>query len=315
MLEEKQNKTKEKNKKVKILSAKVDVVFQALFGEIGCENITKDLLEKILDRKIEDIDLSKNVILRRKIPKEKLGVLDVLAQIDNRENINIEMQVVDKTDMIERILYYWCKLYSKEIKEGEKYQKLPKTVIILITDYNVKGLEKLKYHTTWRIKEIEENITLTNKLEIHIIELPKIKGLEKEQDELLDWLYFINDSNCERGRNSMSKNKYIREAAEKLNKMSEDEEMQRIAELREKAVKDEMAVYDRGLEIGLEEGKKQGKEEGIKQGKEEGIKQGKEEGIREGKIENAKKMIEKGFNIKDIIEITELSKEEIENMI
>ena len=97
----------------------------------------------------------------------------------------------------------------------------------------------------------------------------------------------------------MSKNKYIREAAKKLNEMSEDEEMQRIAELREKAVKDEMAVYDRGLEIGLEEGKKQGKEEGIKQ----------------GKIENAKKMIEKGFNIEDIIEITELSKEEIENMI
>ena len=46
--------------------------------------------------------------------------------------------------------------------------------------------------------------------------------LEKDE-ELLDWLYFINDSNFERTKESMSKNKHIKEAANRLNKLSEDE--------------------------------------------------------------------------------------------
>ena len=43
----------EKNKETKTLSPKLDVVFQALFGEIGNERITKGFLETILKRKIE----------------------------------------------------------------------------------------------------------------------------------------------------------------------------------------------------------------------------------------------------------------------
>ena len=49
--------------KKKILSPKLDVVFQALFGEVGSEKITTSLLEAILKQKIEKIDLDKNPIL------------------------------------------------------------------------------------------------------------------------------------------------------------------------------------------------------------------------------------------------------------
>ena len=51
----------EKNKETKTLSPKLDVVFQALFGEIGNERITKGFLETILKRKIESIDLERIV--------------------------------------------------------------------------------------------------------------------------------------------------------------------------------------------------------------------------------------------------------------
>ncbi len=45
------------NEEPKQLSPKLDVVFQALFGEKGSEKITKDFLEKILKRKIENFIL------------------------------------------------------------------------------------------------------------------------------------------------------------------------------------------------------------------------------------------------------------------
>lgn len=42
-----------------ILHPTIDVVFKALFGEVGSENITSRFLESILQRKIETLDLSR----------------------------------------------------------------------------------------------------------------------------------------------------------------------------------------------------------------------------------------------------------------
>ena len=42
-----------------ILLPTIDVVFKALFGEVGSEKITSRFLESILQRKIETLDLSR----------------------------------------------------------------------------------------------------------------------------------------------------------------------------------------------------------------------------------------------------------------
>ena len=96
----------ESKKKVKRFSPKMDIIFQAIFGEVGSENITKDFLEKILKRKIEKISLDKNPILRKELKDDKLGVLDIITELDGKEKCNIEMQLIDKNNIIERILYY-----------------------------------------------------------------------------------------------------------------------------------------------------------------------------------------------------------------
>ena len=71
-------------------------------------------------------------------------------------------------------------------------------------------------------------------------------------------------------------------------------------------------------EFEREEFKKEGLEEGIKQGIKEGRKEGRKEGIieglKEGKRQTAKKMLNKSISIDDIIEITGLSRKEIENL-
>ena len=108
------------------------------------------------------------------------------------------MQLIDKNNIIERMLYYWSKMYTKQIKAGEDYNKLEKTIVILIADFSIKGLEEV--HSTWKI--IEENsvkkLILTDKFELDIIELSKIKGKENEKDQLLDWLIFLENPESER---------------------------------------------------------------------------------------------------------------------
>ena len=296
-------------KNVKTLSPKLDVVFQALFGEVGNESITKGFLETILERKIDSIDLSKNPILRREFKEEKLGVLDIIAKLDKNEICNIELQIVDKKNIIERILYYWSRLYSRQIKSGEDYKILQKAIVILITDFKIENLEELDYHSRWKIMEDKQGkkIILTQKLEIDIIELPKIIGKEKEQDNLLDWLYFLENPKSERVTKKMKENENLKEAVKKLDNLSEDERMQRIADLRQKAIMDEKAIYEKGLEVGIEKG--------IQRGMEKGIEKGIMEGSQKEKIEIAKKMLELKIDKKTIAEATGLTEQEIEKIL
>ena len=308
-------------KNVKTLSPKLDVVFQALFGEVGNESITKGFLETILERKIDSIDLSRNPILRREFKDEKLGVLDIIAKLDKDEICNIELQIVDKKNIIERILYYWSRLYSRQIKSGEDYKILQKAIVILITDFKIENLEELDYHSRWKIMEDKQGkkIILTQKLEIDIIELPKIIGKEKEQDNLLDWLYFLENPKSERVTEKMKENENLKEAVKKLDNLSEDEKMQRIADLRQKAIMDEKAIYEKGLEVGIEKGIQRGMEKGMKEGIQRGIEKGIEKGIMEGsqkeKIEIAKKMLELKIDKKTIAEATGLTEQEIEKIL
>ena len=288
------------NQKIRRYPPKMDIIFQAIFGEVGSENITKDFLEKILKRKIEKISLDKNPILRRELKDDKLGVLDIVTELDGKEKCNIEMQLIDKNNIIERMLYYWSKMYTRQIKTGDDYKKLEKTIVILIADFNIKGLEEVEYHSTWKIIETNsvKKLILTDKFGLDIIELLKIKGRENEKDQLLDWLIFLENPESERVARKMEENENLKEAVEKLDRISEDEKMQRIIELREKAIRDEHAIYDKGVDDGIEKG----------------IQKGKEKGAREKQIEIAKSMLKENMDIEIIIKITGLTKEEIEKL-
>ena len=293
------------NKKIRRYPPKMDIIFQAIFGEVGSENITKDFLEKILKRKIEKISLDKNPILRRELKDDKLGVLDIITELDGKEKCNIEMQLIDKNNIIERMLYYWSKMYTRQIKAGDDYNKLEKTIVILIADFNIKGLEEVEYHSTWKIIETNsvKKLILTDKFELDIIELSKIKGRENEKDQLLDWLVFLENPESERVARKMEENENLKEAVEKLDRISEDEKMQRIIELREKAIRDEHAIYAKGID------------DGIEKGIQKGFEQGKNKGAKEKEIQIAKNMLREKASIEFIIKVTGLTKEEIRKLI
>ena len=92
----------------------------------------------------------------------------------------------------------------------------------------------------------------------------------------------------------MVDNKYVKKAEKELEYLSGDEETIRLAELREKAIRDELAA--------IAQARDEGKSEGISLG------------IIQDKIEIAKRMLAKEMDIALIIELTGLTKEEIEKL-
>lgn len=152
--------------------------------------------------------------------------------------------------------------------------------------------------TKWKIKEVEtgKEIELTDVLELIIIELPKARRiLEKDsENKLAQWMLFLNNPNELEVLKMVEKNEDIKVAMEELEEISEDKKLRRLAELREKAIRDE--------KNGLIHAREEGLEEGIK----EGIKKGIEKVIRN--------MLNKKIDIQTITELTGVAKEEIEKM-
>lgn len=176
------------------------------------------------------------------------------------------MQIVDRKDIENRLLFYWSKLYNKTIKLGKDYINAQKTIIILFTDYEIKGLEKIeKYFSKWHICEDEyKNIILTKNLEIYILELPKFEKYTNTNLKLNAWVKFITNPGGIT-MDDMENNKSLKEAKQVLQQISDDEKEQYLAEQRLMYIMDQKAIeaagFDKGKEEGLKEGKKTKTEE------------------------------------------------------
>lgn len=278
----------------KVLSPKLDIVFHMLFGEQKHERITKKLIEDVIGEKVETIELEQTPYLWGEQVNDKVGIIDIRAKINNKNPIDIEMQIVDNHDIEKRLLFYWSKLYLKQIERGEDYEKLNRSISIIFLDYKIEKLKELPIHTKWQIKESKnESKILTEDLEIHIIELPKIK--EKiEEGSLKKWILFLENPEGEETKKMAENEKEIKEAIETLEEISSDEAKERMAELRQKYIMD--------------------KKSELRTAEEKGIKKGKEEGIKKEKMETVKRLKNENIPIDIIIKATGLTKEEIEQI-
>ena len=300
--------------KEELLKPKIDVVFHSLFRK-GNERITKALISSITKEKIEDIELDNDRFIIGKYPEEKLGILDLKAKLNNGTICDIEIQLADNKDTAERFLYYWSRVYTSQLLKGNTYKELNRVIGIIVIDYNFEKTKEIEQISTkWKIKEVTtgKELVLTDMLELYIIEVPKVKKiLEKEpNNNLAQWIQFLDNPNEKEVLKSMENNEEIKEAMEELEVISKEKELRRLAELKEKAIRDEKNALAHAIEDGKNIGIAEGRKEGLKEGLKEVNKKLKDE-----KIEIAKRLLKIGLTVEQITEVTELSKQEISSLL
>ena len=112
------------------------------------------MLNAILDTEVKEVNLEGNTILERDLADDKLGILDVKAILNNSITCDIEMQLVEKDNLEERILFYWSKMYISNIHKNDNYNKLNKCIAILIANFELDNLKDIpKGHTEWKLRE------------------------------------------------------------------------------------------------------------------------------------------------------------------
>lgn len=275
---------------MKRLKVKNDFIFQKIFGQSENKEILISFLNAVLeledDKKLDDIEIIENTKLKRESIDDKLGILDIRAKTIRGEQINIEVQLVNQYNMDKRTLFYWSKIFTEQLKEGQPFNELKKTITINILDFNYIGIDT--YHTVFHLWEDSfKDYKLTDVLEIRFLELPKFRKAKPDLSKPLDrWLVFIEDSPEEVLEMVMKVEPTIAKAEEILEYLGSLDEIKRYYEAREMAVHDEITR----------------------------ITGAKEEGRTEEKVEIAKKLIAMGMEAVQIIEVTGLSEEEVKRL-
>jgi predicted transposase/invertase (TIGR01784 family) len=271
----------------------VDFAFKLLFGDAKRTERLQSLLSSILQLPNEEFqDLT---IMNPNLPPDfagdKYGILDVRAAMTDGRQINIEIQVLPYAAMPERTLYYWGKMYTQQLAEGESFADLKKCIAINIMDYNFPLAKSV--HSVYHIVEDGNQSRLTDVLEIHFLDLEKLRrGLDIEglNPSMLKWLRFLAAKRKEEFEMLAKEDKELDRAYERLQQISADDEARIWYEVRQKGILDQ-----RTIEVVAR-------------------KEGKAEGLKEGKTEVALSALKEGMDIALIAKLTGLSEEEIKKL-
>ena len=263
-----------------------DVTFKLLMGDKNHTNLLIHLLnsipispDPIVSVTIENVERpDANTFL-------KFYRLDILAITDKNEIIIVEMATSEEDGWaVPKFVQYLARVFATQLKKGQSYKKLKKTIGILIADCRLGVFKNDEFY--WRRVRLNDERTganFTPLLEAYIVELPKMKQLDKNHP-LTYWIEFL-------------RNPYSAATQEICRKVPEIEEAMKMYE----KIKSDPSTIDHLIRMEMAE-----------QEHDESIREAKEEGAHNKAIESAKMFLEMGFPLEKIAKGTGLSLNEVQ---
>ena len=288
-----------------------DVIFKYLFGREQNKKLLEGLIKAFLDLEVEIREVQEESTMPSSYIGGKEFRLDILAKTKEGMMIDIEVQNKDYKEMPKRMVLYPSRIESNELKRGEEYAEVKRVISMWIfKEYFDLTKEDEEYITTWNWREKSSQKVLTDEQEIDIVELGKIKKYMEEgkispKSNIGMWTRFLLNPG-EIGEEDMKENETISTAKEEYEKSMKSEPLLDDAFYFALKRWEDAAIKKEMRETGLAEGRAEGRAQGIIEGR--------AEGERKKQIEMAKKMLAKGKPLDEIMEFTELTKEEIENI-
>ena len=74
-------------------------------------------------------------VLGQEYQDDKLGILDVRVLMEDKTQIDMEMQVACFDYWDARVLFYLSKIFAGQLKKGEPYENLKKCIHVSILDF------------------------------------------------------------------------------------------------------------------------------------------------------------------------------------
>ena len=199
--------------------------------------------------------------LQKESEDDKLGILDVLVELDDGVKMNMEMQVPYFEFWTHRVLFYMGKVYVGQIKKGDDYDRLRKCIHVSILDF-VHFPQDQRCYRKIVFCDAETGAQYTDLLELHILELRKLPAQDQNEDGIIRWMRFLGGKKREEFEDMAKKDEYIEAAYDELKKLSLDEQKRLEYELREKAIRDHNSLMKSAQRLGQKRGEEIGEKRG-----------------------------------------------------
>ena len=256
-------------------------------------------------------------------PNDKFNRVDMLAENSKGELVIIEIQNNRELDYFHRILYGVSKTITEYISRGEPYTKVRKVYSISIVYFEIGQGSDYVYHGSTEFRGIHTNDILelsirqqnqfvyqnAGKLfpEYYILRVDEFD--KKAVTPLDEWIYFLKTGEIPNKAHASG----LPEARERLrfDQLSDKEKRSYNAHM--EALRYQHSVITSGIIEGEEKGLKKGLRKGLREGRKKGLIEGYAKGCEEGKKEEAlviaRKALNKGMTLDDVLELTGLKKE------
>ena len=220
-----------------------DYLFRALLQEnnkVLCELI-RDLLHLDENTTVE-AEIQNPIILGESVT-DKTFILDILIRLNNSALVNLEMQVINEKNWVERSLAYLCRNFDG-LKTGENY--LQSSPVYQIGFLNFTLFEDApEFDASYKLLNEKNHREYSDKLQIKVLDLTQIE-LATEEDKLYKidyWAKLFKATSWEE-INMLTENKpIINDAAKTVVKLTAEERIRMQCEAREDFLKTQNDVH------------------------------------------------------------------------
>lgn len=283
-----------------------DYVFHAVFGRDTEESRAAliEILNIILGRKADPIRaiVIKNPIETPEREEDKESVMDVRAETESGELLDIEMQAGKLRFYRNRALFYGGRLVNSSLQFSEDYDKMKKSIVISIINGKIFPV-LIGCHNIFEVRERESGLLLCDRLEFHFLELGKVDGRKPvsaltEIERLGAYLKFASVEN---------RQDYVQQ-------ILSEEDMDMTENAYRKVTEDELEYERREARFKYQLQRNTELHEAREQGRSEGETIGLEKGAAQTKREIARNFKASGISADVIAKNTGLAEEEIEKL-
>ena len=229
-----------------------DYMFRAVFQE------NKKALEGLLyallalpEGSIAAIDIE-NPIELGKVINDKTCILDLKIMLNDKQLLNIEMQVTDYGNWPERSLTYLCRAFD-HLKGGEDYSMVRPTMHIGIIDFDLPGLSP-EFYAEYMLLNTKNGEVYSDKFRLRVLNLNQINHVPEDyKNSLYHWAKLFKATTWEEIKMLSEKNDYMGETIVTMHQMTEDEKIAAECAARERYERDTLSIYRKGLREGRAE--------------------------------------------------------------
>lgn len=297
----------------KVMRPLLDWSFKYLFGTEESKPNLIGFLNLMLNPKalIIDVQFMNNESLP--VSAEHKGcVFDILCKDTNEDRFLIEIQTAQAVNIVDRIIYYTCRLIDRMGKKGSEwdYKDIKKVYSICLMNFTFEQNPKLRRDI--QLYDIEELSVFSDKLNIILLQLPCLKAesiLECNANyEFLLYLLKQMQSNMktvEQLKKEVADTRLPQGTKDLFYKVLDTADLASLTDKERMRYESDLKNYMDTMSC-IEFAENRGRTEGREEGR--------VEGRVEGKTEVAKALKNKGVDMELICQTTGLSIEQIEKL-